>query len=83
MRELPPGGRRKDGGELMSEGVGVGSPWLDVQEAAARANCGAKLIYREVKAGRLKAARIGGRRELRLLAEWVDTWLLGTAIHTR
>jgi hypothetical protein len=35
-----------------------------------------KTIYREVKAGRLRAARIGGRRELRLLPEWVDAWLL-------
>ena len=53
-----------------------GSPWLTVREAAERARCGSKLIYREVKAGRLKAARVGGRRELRLLAEWIDAWLI-------
>ena len=52
------------------------SPWLTVREAAARARCGPKTIYREVCAGRLRAARIGGRRELRLLPEWVDDWLL-------
>jgi excisionase family DNA binding protein len=52
------------------------SPWLTVTEAAARARCGPKLIYREVRAKRLKAARVGGRRELRLLLEWVDAWLL-------
>ena len=52
------------------------SPWLTVREAAQRARCGVKTIYREVQAGRLRAARIGGRRELRLLAEWVDAWLL-------
>ena len=52
------------------------SPWITVNEAAKRARCGIKLIYREVRAGRLKAARVGGRRELRLRAEWVDTWLL-------
>lgn len=52
------------------------SPWLTVSQAADRARCGPKLIYREVRAGRLRAARIGGRRELRLLAEWVDHWLL-------
>jgi excisionase family DNA binding protein len=51
------------------------SPWLTVTEAAARARCGPKLIYREVKAGKLRAARVGGRRDLRLLAEWVDAWL--------
>jgi excisionase family DNA binding protein len=52
------------------------SPWLTVSQAADRARCGPKLIYREVRAGRLRAARVGGRRELRLLAEWVDHWLL-------
>ena len=52
------------------------SPWLTVKEAAARARCGTKTIYREVKAGRLRAARLGGRRELRFLAEWIDEWLI-------
>ena len=51
------------------------TPWLTVKEAAARARCGTKLIYREVRAGRLRAARVGGRRELRLKAHWVDLWL--------
>ena len=52
------------------------SPWLTVKEAAERARCGPKLIYREVKANRLKAARVGGRRELRFLASWIDEWLI-------
>jgi excisionase family DNA binding protein len=51
------------------------SPWLTVREAAGRARVGVKVIYREVKASRLRAARIGGRRDLRLLALWVDAWL--------
>jgi excisionase family DNA binding protein len=52
------------------------SPWLTVADAAEHARCGVKTIYREVQAGRLRAARIGGRRELRLLPEWIDDWLL-------
>jgi excisionase family DNA binding protein len=52
------------------------SPWLTVEEAAQRARCGVKTIYREVRAGRLRAARVGGRRELRLLSAWVDEWLV-------
>jgi len=51
------------------------SPWIDINEAARRARCGVKLLYREVRAGRLQAARVGGRRELRLQPEWVDDWL--------
>ena len=52
------------------------SPWLTVKEAARRARCGVKTIYREARAERLRAARIGGRRELRLKPEWVDEWLM-------
>jgi excisionase family DNA binding protein len=50
------------------------SSWIDVNEAARHARCGVKLLYREVRAGRLQAARVGGRRE-RLQLEWVDDWL--------
>ncbi len=50
--------------------------WLDVHGAGRRAGVGHKLIYRAVKAGDLRATRIGGRRELRFLPEWVDEWLL-------
>lgn len=52
------------------------SPWITVGEAATWARCGVKLIYREVRAGRLQAVRVGGRRELRLRPEWIDAWLL-------
>ena len=55
------------------------SPWLTAAEAAERARVGIKLIYREVKAGRLRAARVGGRRELRFLDAWVDEFLSSTA----
>lgn len=53
--------------------------WLKVGEAAQRARCSASVIYREVKMGRLQAARLGGRRELRFLVGWVDAWLLATS----
>jgi excisionase family DNA binding protein len=54
------------------------SPWLTVREAAHRARCGPRVIYKEVQAGRLRSARVGGRRELRLLADWIDDWLLAS-----
>ena len=56
------------------------SPWLTVAEAAARAQCGAKLVYREVQAKRLRAVKVGGRRTLRFRAEWVDAWLEATSL---
>jgi excisionase family DNA binding protein len=63
----------------MSDTTNTPSPWLTVDEAAERAMCGVKTVYREVRAHRLRAARVGGRRELRLLPEWVDQWLLSSA----
>jgi excisionase family DNA binding protein len=54
------------------------SPWLRIGEAAQYARCGRKLLYREVAAGRLRAARVGGRREIRTRREWLDEWLQAT-----
>ena len=49
--------------------------WLTVKQAAARAQVASWTIYHEVRAGRLRAARIGGRRELRFREEYIDAWL--------
>lgn len=70
-----------DGHPSIEQGSGTAavSPWLTAEEAAQRGRCGVKTIYREVRAGRLRAARIGGRRELRLKPEWVDEWLTRAA----
>lgn len=60
------------------------TPWIDINAAAMRARCGVKLLYREIRAGRLQAARVGGRRELRLRAEWIDAWLVAqTTVQAR
>jgi excisionase family DNA binding protein len=59
--------------------------WLTVDDAADRARCGVKTIYRAVRSGQLRAVRIGGRRELKFLEGWIDAWLLSNvreAIHT-
>jgi excisionase family DNA binding protein len=57
----------------------MSTEWLDVTDAARHAKCGKRLIYREVQQGRLRAARIGGRRELRFLSTWIDAWLLAAS----
>jgi excisionase family DNA binding protein len=49
--------------------------WLTVKQAAERAQVSEATIRREVKARRLSAARIGGRRSWRFRGEWVDEWL--------
>ena len=55
--------------------MSTSSDWLTVEQARNIAQCGAKLLYREIKAGRLRAARIGGRRDLRIQRSWIDEWL--------
>jgi excisionase family DNA binding protein len=54
--------------------------WLTVGEAAEYARCGTRTIYNAVAAGKLRAARVGGRRELRLRMEWIDAWLESTIV---
>lgn len=57
----------------------MATDWLTVLEAAAHARCGKRSIYLAVAQGRLRAARLGGRRELRFLPEWLDAWLLASS----
>jgi excisionase family DNA binding protein len=51
------------------------TPWLTVKQAAAYIQAGPKTVYRAVEAGQLRAARIGGRRDIRLRREWLDEFL--------
>jgi excisionase family DNA binding protein len=53
--------------------------WLTVREAAARARVGPKVIYAAARGGRLRAARVDGRRSLRFRTEWIDEFLESTA----
>lgn len=55
------------------------SPWMTVAEAAAYAKVGKKTIYGEINRGRLRAAKIGSRRDLRITTEWLDAWLTASA----
>jgi len=55
------------------------TPWITVKEAARYAKCGSKSIYLGVASGKLQAARLGGRRELRFVREWLDEWLRATS----
>lgn len=55
------------------------TPWLLATEAAAYLRVSAKTVYREARAGRLRHARVGGRRELRFRREWLNEFLEATA----
>lgn len=52
------------------------SPWLTVEEAKSEVKVGAKLIYRAVKRGDLRAARLGGRSgAIRIHRAWITEWM--------
>jgi excisionase family DNA binding protein len=51
------------------------SPWLTVEEMAAYAKVSRKTIYSSVASGKLRAARVGGRRDIRGKAIWIDEFL--------
>ena len=53
--------------------------WLDAKGAARRASVSAATIAREARAGRLRAAKVGGRKAWRFRPEWIDAWLEQTA----
>ncbi len=49
--------------------------WLKVEGAAEYAGVSMDTIYTACERGELRHARIGGRRSIRLKAEWIDAWL--------
>jgi excisionase family DNA binding protein len=55
--------------------VAVSPTWLKMADAAKRSQCSEGTLRREVRAGRLRAVRVGGRKSVRFRAEWVDDWL--------
>lgn len=56
------------------------SPWITPEQAAAYAQVSKKAIYLAVKQGRLRAARVNSRRDIRTKFEWVSAWLEATAM---
>jgi excisionase family DNA binding protein len=50
--------------------------WLKVRQAAEYAGgLSARTVYAAIKAGKLRAARIGAGRSIVVAQEWVDAWL--------
>jgi len=53
------------------------SPWLTIGESAAYARTGKRIVYQAIRAGDLRSVRVGGRKEIRVRAEWINAWLEG------
>lgn len=51
------------------------SPWMTAAEAAAYLKRGRRFVLRQIRAGNLRAASIGGRHEVLTRREWLDMWV--------
>jgi excisionase family DNA binding protein len=56
------------------------SPWLNLTEAAAYARRGKRFLLKQIHAGKLRAALVGGRREVLTRKEWVDQFVEDQAV---
>lgn len=50
-------------------------PWLTLEESAAEVRLHPATLRRELKAGRLRHARVGGRKSIRIRRSWLNAWL--------
>lgn len=54
--------------------------WLKIDDARRHAGSVSRgVLYRAVRAGKLRAARIGVGRNLLFHSEWIDAWLHDSA----
>lgn len=51
------------------------SSWLTLDEAARIAKVSTATLRREIRKGRLRHARVAGRRVIRIRPSWIDHWL--------
>ncbi len=55
--------------------MSIDRTWLTVQDAASHAAVSPDTIYTACERGELRHAKVGGRRSIRIRAEWIDEWL--------
>lgn len=55
------------------------SPWMTAAEAANYLKRGRRFVLREIHAGKLRAARIGGRGEILTSRAWCDAYVTDQA----
>jgi len=53
----------------------IASPWLTATEAAKYLKRGRRFVLKEIHAGRLRAAHVGGRGEILTRPEWLDEYV--------
>lgn len=55
------------------------SPWLNAERAAEYVGMSRRFVYEEVRRGRMRAAKLGGRGEIVTRKEWLDEYIVNRA----
>ena len=55
--------------------IGIQSPWMTLRDAKEYTRRGGRYLRKQVAEGRLRAAQVGGKRELLFRREWLDSFL--------
>lgn len=50
-------------------------PWFTVRQSCDYTQLHDDTLRREIRLGRLRHARVGGRKSIRIRRSWLDTWL--------
>jgi hypothetical protein len=57
----------------------MSNEWRTLKQESQRVHVSEATMRREIRAGKLRNARVGGRKSIRLRPEWTDAWLLSTS----
>jgi excisionase family DNA binding protein len=63
---------------LLTNTTSNDSQWLRLPDAAKIAQCSVLTLRREIRSGRLRAVRVGGRKLIRVHRHAIDEWLSST-----
>jgi excisionase family DNA binding protein len=50
-------------------------PWLTLRQSTIETQVHESTLRREIRAGRLRHARVGGRKSVRIRRSWLAQWL--------
>jgi excisionase family DNA binding protein len=50
--------------------------WLSIRDGSRYIGRSVPFVYREIRAGRIRAARVGRGRRLTISQEWLDAYLI-------
>jgi hypothetical protein len=60
--------------DVVADAAAVQSPWLNLELAAAYLFRSRRFVRKQIRQGKLRAALVGGKKEILTRREWCDDW---------